>query len=84
LRIALKLFASLTDYLPLDARKVHRLDLELPEGTTIAEVIGRQNLPQPMCHLVLVNGFFVPPKLRATRELGDGDELAIWPPVAGG
>ena len=34
-------------------------------------------------HLVLVNGVFLPPSQR-TRALEAGDELAIWPAVAGG
>jgi sulfur carrier protein ThiS len=37
-----------------------------------------------LVHLVLVNGSFVPPEQRATRELVEGDVLAIWPPIAGG
>ena len=83
-RIALRLYASLADYLPADARKAHRLDLELPTGTTIADVIAQQSLPPAMCHLVLVNGVFVPPGERAARVLVAGDELAIWPPIGGG
>ncbi|HVS27470.1 MAG TPA: MoaD/ThiS family protein [Burkholderiales bacterium] len=35
-------------------------------------------------HLVLVNGFYVYPTERTTRNLKDGDVLAIWPPIAGG
>jgi sulfur carrier protein ThiS len=84
MRVALKLYASLIDYLPAEARKTHRLLLELPAGTTVADVIAQQNLPLKMCHLVLVNGFFIPPAERATRCLAQSDELAIWPPVAGG
>ena len=83
-RVALKLYASLADYLPVQARRAHRLDLELPAGITIADVIGRQGLPPAMCHLVLVNGVFVPPGERAVRALVAGDELAIWPPIGGG
>ena len=82
--VALKLYASLADYLPPEARKTHRAELELPAGTTVSEVIGQQNLPLKMCHLVLVNGFFIPPGARAERVLAEGDELAIWPPIAGG
>lgn len=83
-RLALKLYASLADFLPLEARKINRLALELPLGTTVGEVISQQNLPLKMCHLVLVNGVFIPPQERAAHALIDDDELAIWPPVAGG
>jgi sulfur carrier protein ThiS len=82
--VALKLYASLADYLPPDARRTHCLRLDLPAGTTVADVIAQQNLPPKMCHLVLVNGVFVAPGDRATRVLSPDDELAIWPPVAGG
>jgi sulfur carrier protein ThiS len=82
--VTLKLYASLIDHLPPEVRNTHRLPLTLPAGTTISEVIGRQNLPLKLCHLVLVNGVYVPPAERATRALDDDDELAIWPPVAGG
>ena len=83
-RIALKLYASLIDYLPPEVRRTHRLMLDLPAGTTVADVIAQQKLPLAMCHLVLVNGYFVPAGERAKRLLVPGDELAIWPPIAGG
>ena len=82
--VSLRLYASLADHLPPEARRTHRLLLDLPAGTTVADVIAQQNLPPKMCHLVLVNGVFVAPGDRETRVLSPDDELASWPPVAGG
>jgi sulfur carrier protein ThiS len=83
MKVAFKLFASLTDYLPPE-RKGNRLDLEVEPGLTVADLIARYRVPERSAHLVLVNGAFVPPAERAVRQLVDGDELAIWPPIAGG
>jgi sulfur carrier protein ThiS len=74
----------LQDYLPLEARQDNALALDLPEGTTIQQLIERFTLPQKSCHLVLIDGNFVPPAERQGRVLKDGETLAIWPPIAGG
>ena len=84
MRITFKLYASLTQYLPADSRYDNRVQLELPEGSPIAEVIAPFGLPERLVHLVLVNGTYVPPEQRLTHVLKDGDVLAIWPPIAGG
>jgi sulfur carrier protein ThiS len=84
MRVALKLYASLADHLPPDARRTNRLELELPPDTTIDQVIRERNLPPKLCHLVLVNGHYIAPADRGSRRLQQGDELAIWPPIAGG
>jgi len=84
MRVVLKLYASLADHLPPEARRSNRLELELPPDTTIADVIRERNLPPKLCHLVLVNGHYIAPADRGSRRLQPGDELAIWPPIAGG
>ena len=84
MKVTLKLYAMLTDYLPAEARKSNALELELQAGTTVAACIRDLNLPPKSCHLVLVDGVFVPPAERAGRSLAEGDTLAIWPPIAGG
>lgn len=84
MRITFKLYASLTEYLPADARTGNRVPLDVVDGTTIAQVIEPFGLPQKLVHLVLVNGVYVEPAERLTRVLNEGDVLAIWPPIAGG
>ena len=84
MRVTFKLFAMLQDYLPLEARQDNALALDLPEGTTVQQLIERFTLPQKSCHLVLIDGNFVPPAERQGRVLKDGETLAIWPPIAGG
>jgi sulfur carrier protein ThiS len=84
LRITFKLFATLQDYLPAEARKTNALSLDLEPGTTVAQLVERFALPLKLVHLVLIDGTFVPPADRAGRVLKDGETLAIWPPVAGG
>jgi sulfur carrier protein ThiS len=84
MRITLKLYASLGDYLPESARSSRTLPIELPAEASVESVIDRFGLPRKLCHIVLINGAFVPPEERAGRRFAEGDELAIWPPIAGG
>ena len=84
MRVALKLFATLSDYLPAEARSTNRIELELAPDATVGRVIADFRLPPKLVHLVLVNGVFVPPAAREGQALQQDDTLAIWPPVAGG
>jgi sulfur carrier protein ThiS len=84
MKIAFKLYATLTDYLPPEARSSNRVELDVPPDATIADVIAPYGLPMKLVHLVLVNGVYIAPEDRATRTFVEGDVLAIWPPIAGG
>lgn len=84
MKIVFKLYATLQDYLPAEAKKTNALALELEDGITVQQVIERFALPPKLCHLVLIDGHFIPATERAGRTLNAGDTLAIWPPVAGG
>lgn len=83
MKITLKLFATLTDYLPASA-KGNVAELELTDAKPIGELVSELHLPEKLVHLVLVNGAYVPPEARASKPLVEGDTLAIWPPIAGG
>jgi molybdopterin converting factor small subunit len=83
LNITLKLFATLGEYLPEQAR-ANVVDIEVSEGATPYDVIDRFNVPRTMVHLVLLNGVYLDAGQRSERGMQPGDALAIWPPVAGG
>lgn len=83
MRITLKLFATLSDYLPPGTRD-NRLSLDVDDSVTVQAILDRHQLPERLTHLVLINGVFVPPGERASRRLAPGDQLAVWPPIAGG
>lgn len=84
MKVELKLFASLSNYLPAEARRVNRLEVQAVPGTTVRDLIEQFQVPPERCALVLVNGHFVSPSAWQDRILVEGDVLAIWPPVAGG
>lgn len=84
MKITLKLFASLTDYLPPENKYTNMLELDIAPDASIMQIITPMALPEKMVHLVLVNGKYVAPEARRSTTLAAGDVLAIWPPIAGG
>lgn len=83
MKVTFKLYATLSDYLPVGARD-HRIEAEVAAGTTPNEIIDSHGVPRRLAHLVVLNGVYVPPSERDRAILRDGDTLAVWPPVAGG
>jgi len=81
MRIRLRLFASVKDIVGQ-----RELTLDLPEGTTTAELLERIARDHPRLRtmaptlLLAVNREYA----EGTRILADGDEVALIPPVSGG
>jgi molybdopterin synthase catalytic subunit len=77
MHVRVRLFAALRELAGVSQREV-----ELPEGATVADVWA--SLPElgaePPGVLYALNREYVAPE----RELADGDELALIPPVSGG
>jgi molybdopterin synthase catalytic subunit len=77
MRVRVRLFAALRELAGTAER-----ELELPEGARVGDVWGR--IPElgaePQGLLYALNKEYVD----ASRELADGDELAVIPPVSGG
>lgn len=83
MKVRIKLYAMLGDYLPSHAKK-NEADVEFAVGISISAMLSSLGVPLEQCHLVLVNGVFVPPSERDSQSVVEGDALAVWPPVAGG
>lgn len=83
MKVRLKLFATLSEYLPPGAR--HNVaEVQVPDGATPHQVMDLCRVPRDQAHLVVLNGVFVLPHQRNSLALSEGDTLALWPPVAGG
>jgi molybdopterin converting factor small subunit len=74
MKVKVKLFASLRTLGPDEQ------ELELPARTTIDDVVHMLKIPATIRLLRIVNGEHRP----SDHVLLDGDELALFPPIAGG
>ncbi|MBL6933233.1 MAG: MoaD/ThiS family protein [Rhodospirillales bacterium] len=83
MKITLKLYAVLGQYLPDHAKK-NEAEVEVEDASALTSVLAAYGVPPEHCHLVLVNGHYIAPSERADKILKEGDALAAWPPVAGG
>jgi sulfur carrier protein ThiS len=84
MHVTLKLYATLTDYLPPGARADNKVVVNVPDGSTVETLVAPFHLPPKLAHLLLINGVFIPRSERHGRRLVNGDVVAIWPPIAGG
>ena len=77
--IRVKLFATLLRYRP-DLRHGRAVELPLSEGADLRLLLADLRLPEEAVRHVFVNG------KRAALDYQplDGDEVAIFPPIAGG
>lgn len=79
MHVEVRLFASLTRYLPPGAQGT-TATIEVPEGTTVDELIRRLAIPDELPRLTLVNG----QDSRPGDRLGPGDVVSVLPPLEGG
>jgi molybdopterin converting factor small subunit len=77
--VRVRLYATLRRYRP-EVKLGESLPMELPEGGTVGQLIKQLGIPAEVVKNIFVN------HRQQGREyvLQAGDEVAIFPPVAGG
>lgn len=83
MKVKLKLFATLQEYLPADSAG-GQVMLELPDTATVPDALGALGVPMNLTHILFVNGRHVLRPERETFRLKDGDTLSAFPAIGGG
>ena len=88
MKVSVKLFASLTKTVsdtvlaqhPEGIRAGIPIDVELPDNSTLADLVDILALPNEQVKVTFVNGR----SRKLDYHLHSGDEIGIFPPVGGG
>ena len=72
--VEVRLFASFRE------GRFKEKELELPEGSSLGDLLAQLDIAQKDAKITIVNGVAV----SAEHKLSDHDVIAIFPPVAGG
>ncbi|MDW8327225.1 MAG: MoaD/ThiS family protein [Anaerolineales bacterium] len=79
MKVYVKLYALLRQHHPGPDRSAP-LEVELPAGATVADLIPRLNLPAKLVRNAFINN----QTAALTTPLQDGDRVNLFPPVVGG
>jgi sulfur-carrier protein len=79
MQITARLHGTLRKYLPAGS-KGNVITVDVPDAATVADVVDRLNIPRDHARL-FVSG---DEHLHSTAVLRDGQELNLFPPLAGG
>lgn len=78
MNVRVKLFATLRKYMPAGAGDT--LTLELPDGAAVSDAIAALGIPSDRARMIVSNN----EQLAPTSPLQDGQEINLFPPMAGG
>jgi molybdopterin converting factor small subunit len=81
MKIVVKLFATLREYLPCGPDK-YSCDMDVRDHCTVGKVVEQLKIPKDIPLIILVNGIQSQEKER--QVLKEGDVLSLFPPIAGG
>ncbi len=79
MKVYVKLYALLRKHHPGPNRSIP-IEVELPEGATVADLTPALNLPPGLVRSVFINN-----EARDVKSvLYEGDQIGLFPPVVGG
>jgi len=78
--VEVRLFATLSSYLPPVDRATGTAGVDVPAGATVNDVAVRLGIPDALARVALVNGEEAGPE----RHLEAGDVVTLFPPLMGG
>ncbi len=79
MRLEVRVFSGLEKYIP-GARFGRSIEVECPEGSTVAELVDSLGIPRNQVFTALVNGRHA----AMDAVLQPGDRVSLFPPVGGG
>jgi sulfur carrier protein ThiS len=79
MRITAKLHGTLRKYLPAGS-SANATVVEVPDGASVATVVSQLNIPPGHAKMIVSGN----EQLSPTSVLCDGQELNLFPPLAGG
>ena len=79
MKVFVKLYALLRKHHPGPNRSIP-LEVELPDGATVVDLVPALDLPTELVRSAFVNN----QAARLDTALNDGDQVGLFPPVVGG
>ncbi len=80
-KVKVKLFGHFRKYHPTPEAASSSFECGLPEGDEkVSDLIHKLNIPEEEVKIVFINNL----KAALDQKLDDGDEIGIFPPIAGG
>jgi Sulfur transfer protein involved in thiamine biosynthesis len=76
--VEVHLYATLRRYTPASPNGV--ITVDIPEESTVLDLVKKMNLNPTEIHLIIVNGI----GCEFEKKLGNGDRVGLFPPVGGG
>ena len=80
MRVEVRLFATLVEHVA-GRTAGDPFPVDLADGSTLADLLGRLGVPPGEVHLAIVNGRATP---GFAVPLTEGDRIGLFPPVGGG